>query len=189
MLNQTVKALAKPYPQDIEVGAFLASIGVQYFTLKHTQIHKPQVKTDWECDKWSIGFISKAGECSQFEYKTGIGNRVVNASRSLAKAYIKTGIAGKLLHSTGESYYPKGGGFSKSVHAVTPTPASVLYCLVLDSQAASESFNDWCDNFGYDNDSMKDFRLYQACCDNASKLNKVFTRQQLDTISELLEDY
>lgn len=51
-----------------------------------------------------------------------------------------------------------------------PTAYDLLSCLRLDSEAANESFSNWCANFGYDNDSIKALNTYNACVETARKL-------------------
>ena len=46
----------------------------------------------------------------------------------------------------------------------------ILSCLYWDSLSGSESFNDFCDNYGYDNDSLKALDIYRNCMDTATKL-------------------
>lgn len=72
---------------------------------------------------------------------------------------------------------------------VPPHPASVLYCMLSDADALNQSFFDWCDNYGYDNDSRSAERTYQACCKIGEKLRHVFSRPQIEAISEMLQDY
>lgn len=70
-----------------------------------------------------------------------------------------------------------------------PTIQDVLYGLLMDSQASAMSFNDWCSEFGYSNDSMSCFKTYQACCESAEKLNKLYSKQEINEIKEALADY
>lgn len=74
-------------------------------------------------------------------------------------------------------------------YAVSPTQSSVLYCLLLDASGAEQNFNDWCSDFGYDNDSITAFKTYQSCCDILEKMRKIFTTKQRNELSELLQDY
>jgi len=53
-----------------------------------------------------------------------------------------------------------------------PQLKDVLYCLFSDTEAGSYSFNDFCANFGYDNDSLKALDVYRACMESAPKLRK-----------------
>lgn len=72
---------------------------------------------------------------------------------------------------------------------VSPCAADVIYSLILDSSAADQSFNDWCADYGYDNDSISAFNTYQACCNSAQELKAVFTREQIETLRTMLENY
>jgi len=70
-----------------------------------------------------------------------------------------------------------------------PFAASVLYSLVMDSSARHESFRDWCANYDYNSDSIKAMGIYNACCENAERLERVFTRENIAHIETLLQDY
>lgn len=63
----------------------------------------------------------------------------------------------------------------------------VLYCLILDAQAGIQSFDDFCDNFGYDNDSIKANEIYKACQKNGKKVKTFISN--LDEASELFSNY
>ena len=41
-----------------------------------------------------------------------------------------------------------------------------------DTDAGLESFNEFCDNMGYSNDSLHAFDVYRACAENGQKLRK-----------------
>lgn len=77
----------------------------------------------------------------------------------------------------------------KTGNPLKPVIAGVLHSLLLDSSAANESLNEWCDNFGYDSNSIKVLNIYKACLENADKLKKIFSNTELQSFSELLEDY
>lgn len=72
---------------------------------------------------------------------------------------------------------------------VTPTAADVLYCLTSEYDALSTSFPDWCADFGYDEDSRKAFKIYEACQEGAKKLRDVFGHALIQQIREALEGY
>jgi len=57
-----------------------------------------------------------------------------------------------------------------TVYRRKPTESDVLECLKSDCEAGSMSFDDFCDNFGYDNDSIKALDIYRDCMDTAKKL-------------------
>jgi hypothetical protein len=70
-----------------------------------------------------------------------------------------------------------------------PHAADVLNALISDGTAAHQSFGDWCGDSGCDEDSIKAFDVYRACCRNAIKLERVLTRDSLKELQTILEDY
>jgi len=58
-----------------------------------------------------------------------------------------------------------------------PQLDDILQCLFSDADAGSQSFNDFCDNFGYDNDSLKALDTYRACMESASKLRTALGKE------------
>ena len=69
-------------------------------------------------------------------------------------------------------YYTGSGLVDKLKHPKKPTLDDVLHSLVNDAEAENMSFQDWCDNFGYDTDSRKALDLYLLCQENAQRLRK-----------------
>lgn len=56
-----------------------------------------------------------------------------------------------------------------------PMYEDIVSLLVLDAHAAQEkTFDDFCDAYDYNNDSIKALRTYEACQTNASKLKLLF---------------
>lgn len=70
-----------------------------------------------------------------------------------------------------------------------PKVSDVMYSILMDIDAANMSFNDWCSDFGMDNDSMKAFKTYQTCCEYAVFVRKSFTKEQISEMKTALEDY
>ena len=70
-----------------------------------------------------------------------------------------------------------------------PTAASVLHSLIADSTAARMSFNDWCDDYGFDTDSRKAMKTYIECQETDTNLRKVFTRAQLAALADTVQGY
>lgn len=84
---------------------------------------------------------------------------------------------------TGTGLRNKGKG-----RPVRPTVADVLYSLFMDANAADESFSDWCDNFGYSDDSIKALNTYKACCDIAKHLRQQFDPETRAKIQAAIQD-
>lgn len=72
--------------------------------------------------------------------------------------------------------YGTGEGLRKSGLPVTPKLVDVLHALILESEAESQNFYEFCSDYGYDDDSIKAFDVYRACLDNAQKLRKALGR-------------
>lgn len=67
-------------------------------------------------------------------------------------------------------------GFERLLQVSKATPPKVddvLYSLVMDSEAAEMSFDDWCDCFGYDSDSIKARDIYFACQNSVTQLREM----------------
>lgn len=180
--------------QDRQVAQFLADnkIKVSHQFLGFAKNINGQ---DWQADRFLIKFKDV-----EFDFNVGIGNRLSDnkldkscytwsalckeALRELKGMYSD---CNKVLYSV--DHIPTKYDKTHKNMAVAPTPASVLYCLISDSEANEYSFNDWCDNFGYNNDSIEAFNTYQACCKIGKDLLRVFTRTQIESLREILQDY
>jgi hypothetical protein len=127
-------------------------------------------------DGWQLELLHK-NNTEYFDYFTGIGHRVVP---KVDKAWIMR----DYKSSVNLKYY-----LAKYAKPVTPEVCGIIYSLILDSEALHTSFADWCDNFGYDSDSIKAFNTYQACTDNAKKMRKVIDNPTLELLRDALQDY
>lgn len=131
---------------------------------------------DWKCDQWRVGFTYDNAKGKGFfsvDYYTGTG---------LRKEVKRVG------PSLNGPYKIVGGKWVPAV-PVKPTNADVLYALVNDADAADYNFNEWCENFGYSDDSIKALNIYKECLETATRLRKVFTYEQLQALREILTDY
>lgn len=171
---KTLKQAQQKNEQEKEVDTYLESIGVKFSVIGQGVGLK---RDGWECDRWSVLF--QKGEVQEtFEYFTGIGHRVINDREYFT-----------IKNDKGLSHNNKRYRMEKLATPFPPFAAAVLYCLVLDSSGNDQSFNVWCEEYGYSNDSIKAFKTYQQCCETAEKMRKIFTREQAQYISELLQDY
>lgn len=62
----------------------------------------------------------------------------------------------------------------------------VLYCLMLDARAYSETEDilDFCFQFGYE----KDTKVYKGCEENYYKLNSLFTDKEIEELEKELQE-
>ena len=69
-----------------------------------------------------------------------------------------------------------------------PTVADVLHCLFMDAEAADYNFSDWCDMFGYSDDSINALNTYRQCLEIATNLRKYFTPEQREQIKTIIQE-
>jgi hypothetical protein len=63
------------------------------------------------------------------------------------------------------------------------THYSILACL--DTQLAGESYEEFCDNYGYDTDSRRAMRTYKAVLKQIEGLKKVLTTEAIGELNEI----
>jgi hypothetical protein len=158
-----------------KITAILAGANVAY----HAANVGETVRSDnWQCDQWRITFLSgKVRE--QFDYFTGLAHRKLSKHdemRRKAAGYLKPGT---IAYESWE----------KAKKPVPPHAADVLYCLLSEAEACNMSFSDWCEEYGYSNDSLKALNTYRECEESGRKLQKLFTRETLEAMREALQDY
>lgn len=146
------------------VDALLNQYDVEYIVT----LVGPTRRDKWDCDQWRVllqGPKSKRPIAARFEtsFYTGTGLRKGNGKDKKSPLYRE--------------------------RPVKPSAASVLYSLLLDFETSHQSFSHWCDAFDYNSDSMKDFNLYQQCCEIGKQLSTIFNHEQRKALSEALQDY
>ncbi len=61
-------------------------------------------------------------------------------------------------------------GFNKRK---APSEKNIIECLYMDAECSQDSFQDFCDNLGYDFDSRKALDIYLKCQEIATKIRKL----------------
>ena len=69
-----------------------------------------------------------------------------------------------------------------------PTKKDILYFMILDD-VGNMNFNDFCNEFGYDNDSIKALKIYEGCLKETEGYYNMFDNEEREILSELLQDY
>mgnify|MGYP001022597990 CR=1 FL=1 len=62
-----------------------------------------------------------------------------------------------------------------------------FYCFISDAVSGNYSFNEFCGEFGYDEDSRKAEKTWKACKKSLEKLNKIYNGDVYDLANELQE--
>lgn len=88
----------------------------------------------------------------------------------------------------------KGGGrivfdfFESKAHSdsgsLATTPYSVLACISGDAYCP-EDFKEFCDEYGYESDSIKALQMFRRCSAFGRRLRNFFTAKELEELSEI----
>ena len=98
----------------------------------------------------------------------------------------------RVNHKVETFEYSTGCGLVEKNHYGQKVPKKpkieeVLYCLVLDSSAANQTFYSWCSDFGYEVDSRKSLDTYLACQKEFEKLINVIGYKAFEELKECQE--
>ena len=69
-----------------------------------------------------------------------------------------------------------------------PTKKDILYSMIMDD-INDMNFNGFCDNFGYDKDSIKALKIYEACQKQTKAYYNMFDNEEREVLQELLQNY
>lgn len=70
-----------------------------------------------------------------------------------------------------------------------PSWSSVIGSLMNDCDIGGNSFEDMCMDFGYDEDSRKNYRLWEGLKETRRKLQRALDSETVSNLAALLEDY
>ena len=83
--------------------------------------------------------------------------------------------------------YFTGTGLRKKNRPIKPSVRSVMESLLLDAYAADCNFSDWCDEFGYSDDSINALNIYKKCLEIGTALRKHIGRDTLAQVKAIIE--
>ena len=69
-----------------------------------------------------------------------------------------------------------------------PTKEDILSAMIMDDVSGLD-FNDFCNEFSYNNDSIKSLKVYEACKKETKAYYNMFDSEEREVLRELLEDY
>lgn len=75
-----------------------------------------------------------------------------------------------------------------SAHTQPPKLKDVLYSFIMDDVSEMD-FQEFCSCFGYDDDSIRALRTFEACQEQTKNVNRLFNEDEKEMLRELLEDY
>ena len=129
------------------------------------------VKDKQKMDSFQVT-LSYQGREMITTFKMGLGHRIVDKSKLFdLKTYGLGKYAGKKIpYGIGVRNVSILEKFSK---ATPPEVADVLYCLLSDALCGQDTFEDFCNNLGYNADSRKDLEVYLVCQKTEQDLRKL----------------
>ena len=139
--------------------------------------YKVKVNGHWFDYATGLGWVKiTTKKINKYKVNSSTGERIP-IKENLQYMILDSGdqsIIWKGLSRRERNYYDdlcRGNVFSQlRIYRQSPSEMDILSCLYMDKQCGEYSFNDFCDNMGYNSDSIKDFDTYRACMDIASKL-------------------
>jgi hypothetical protein len=164
-----MKIISEILGKEFEFGAF------------HTGL-RPAPAGDYLHDEWIITLNDQ-----RFDYSMGIGHRKrLFPVGSFRSKYMSGDCLG--VRFKDPTCQTVRSIIEHDTRPIPPTLDGVLYSLILDSEACSMTFAEWCGEFGYDEDSRKAMATYLACQENGQKLRKAGVTD-LDAAREAFQDY
>lgn len=160
-------------PIETEIAEYLTSHGVTFTATGGTATKRDE----WECDHWSVSFTREGKPALTTDYYTGIGHRKSKYSMPID------------IKRLGKNIVARVEWEKQNVKAVAPHVAGVLSSLLMEAQSGEQNFHDWCDELGYDKDSIKDQATYNACCETLNKMRSFFTGTERQEMQDILQDY
>ena len=87
------------------------------------------------------------------------------------------------------TYFYMGSGLVDEIcKPKEPTKEDILFAMIMDD-VSNKNFNDFCVEFGYNNDSIKALKIYKACLKETKAYYNMFDSEEREVLKELLQDY
>ncbi len=141
-------------------------------------------------DKWYALVTREDGRSFGTFYSTGMGHRVFSKFPSGSKWSQKAN--GKYQSNMGDgTFYTLEQMVAKNYLQLPkegPKADEVLHALLNDAQSGSESFRDFCDNYGMDRDSLSALKTYLACQETRDAMLRLFGGALLSELTEAGQD-
>ena len=184
-MNTTTETELAPQPQ--RANDYIATLGLKYEARFVPQSYSRNAKEKNPTLNWKITISNERGsiDCDYSQgcahipgYQQRLGNNYEYSKRVTQTC--ETGV-NRLLGLRFDEY-----NLVKKEKIPPPELADVLHSLALDASALGVSFDEWCEEFGYDQDSRKAHAIYSDCVDYGHKLRRML---DLDKLQEALQDY
>jgi len=160
-----------------ELSEKLKSLGC-LFEFTHLFIDSCKDEESIILDHWKVNIYYNGNNYST-EYITEIG------LRKLSNPIVKEGLNKYYNKITNEIKNQFDAAKANWLKVVTPEDADVMYSLLMDAGCSIESFDDFCENLGYSNDSIKALNIYLKCQKTKASLVKLLGYKNFEELSKL----
>ena len=161
-------------------------------------------------DNWKLKIRRKggfSGVIMELDYRTGSGLRrhIQATSRDgvqqwvsrhkdlLPIGYSPYGHSNDDIKRMPEFDTPKSKSLGKFAYGIPQSPnlTDVIHCVVQDTLGYDDArdFEDWAENCGYDPDSRKAYKVWEACAEQARKFRQLLKPGDMERLEEALQDY
>lgn len=152
--------------------------GKYTFTFKDSVMNsaKYQISSDPE-SKWNISLFKKVmKEVDKYNNKNSGSKEIVNLKD--CNDVMRKHIFALAWNYTGYWY----DNLIKLLEPIAPSDYNILASLDVTYE---DNFEDWCDSFGYDTDSKRVEKIYQACIEQDRMLRRLFNTKELELLSDI----
>jgi hypothetical protein len=128
-------------------------------------------------DKWSVS-VSYGAQNFTTEYSQGIGHRkLISSAKKEGNKYYE--------RITGQFKNEKDACKAQWLKLVEPNLADVMSCLLSDGRCAEGTFEDFCSELGYNDDSISALNTYLACQATRTAMIKMLGYELFNELSQL----
>lgn len=110
------------------------------------------------------------------------GNRNINAFNAAIRHECETGYRVRSVSSALTCFCSKN-------LPIKPELALIVYCIFLDSDVLYYTFEDWCANLGYSDDSIKAKAIYDDCIKQSVQWNAAVPENIKEKVRVIFENY
>lgn len=137
---------------------------------------------------WKVTLLKSDKPVLITDYSQGVGH--IPGYSTMARKTLWLEEQEKISIEQGKYKTPFGGDYCPIKSLPSPKIEDVLYGLITDSEVIDyDSFESWADNMGFDPDSRKDEKIYQACLEIGLKLRNRLGDKLLSELRDSFQDY
>ena len=197
-MNTTATPFSDAYEEiECRIADIIESAGVKVSVHSSAELVKDKDDDGWLHDVWTVVIDKPASGKSPMmvKYRTGIGHRVglgtmqTQKKQERLKDYKHPQKFIQANHFCWEATNAKRRHYGDHQWLKVPKVSAVLHSLIMDAQAGSETFEDFCSNYGYDTDSRRALEMYLECQKYGNELRRFFNGGHMADMEEILRDY